>query len=74
MYKCTAQLVTIYGRKLFFSTPDNPLLAHQEMVSDVMYEPPTRNIISITAAIINATDNGNLATKIIITQEEGYID
>ena len=38
-----------------------------------MYEPPTKKIRSLTAAIINASDNGNLAAKITITQEEGYV-
>ena len=51
-----------------FSTPGNASLAHQEVVSDVMYEPPTKKSRSLTLAIINASDNGKLAAKITITQ------
>ena len=54
----------------FFSTPSNPSLAHKEVVPDVMYEPPTKKSRSLTSSIINAADNGNLAGKITITQEE----
>ena len=39
-----------------------------------MYESPTKKIRSLTAAIINAADNENLAAKITITREEGSID
>ena len=50
-------------KKYFFSTPGNPSLAHREVVSDAMYEPPTKKIYYLTAAIINAVDNENLAEK-----------
>ena len=53
----------------FFGTTGNPSLAHKEVVSDVMYEPPTKKIRFITEAIINAEDNGKLASKITIAQE-----
>ena len=46
----------------------------QEVVSDVMYEPPTKKSRSLTAAIINAADNRNLDAKITITQEEVSVD
>ena len=39
-----------------------------------MYEPPTKKSRSLTAAKINAADNGNLYEKLTITQEEGYVD
>ena len=61
-------------KKAIFITPGNPSLAHQEVVSDVMYEPPTKKILSLNAAIINAADNGNLASKIKTNQEEGSAD
>ena len=57
-----------------FRNPGNHSLTHQELVSDVIYEPPPKKILSLTAAIINMEDNGNLAAKITITQEERYID
>ena len=61
-------------RKICFSTPGNPSLTHQEVVSDVMYEPPTNKSRSLTAAIINAADNGKTASKTKITQEDGSVD
>ena len=61
-------------KKEIFSTPDNPSLAHQELVSDVMYEPPTKKICSLNAAIINEANNGNSVAKIMMTQEEGSVD
>ena len=61
-------------KKEIFSTPDNPSLAHQEVVSDVMYETPTKKSRSLTAAIINVAYNGNLSAKTTVTQEEGSID
>ena len=64
----------LWKKTLFIITPSNPSLAHQEVVSDVMYEPPTKKIRSLTTAIINVADNGNLDGKITITQEEGYVD
>ena len=72
--KCTEQWLTIYGRNVFLINPGNPSLAHQEVVSDIMYEPPTKKSRSLTASIINAEDNGNLSGKITIKQEEGYVD
>ena len=39
-----------------------------------MCEPPTKKSRSLTAAIINAADNGNLAAKITKTQKEGSVD
>ena len=39
-----------------------------------MSEPPTKKSRSFTATIINASDNGKLATKLKITQEEGSVD
>ena len=45
----------------FFSTPGNPSLAHQEVVSYVVSEPPTNKIRSLTASIINTVDNTKLA-------------
>ena len=39
-----------------------------------MSQSPTKKICFLTAAIINAADNGNLAAKITITQEEGSVD
>ena len=62
------------GKKDIFRTPGNSSLPHQEVVPDFMYEPTTKKSLSLTAAIINAADNGNLAAKITITQEEGSID
>ena len=61
-------------KKYFFLNPVNPVLAHQEVVSDVMYEPPTNKSRSLTAAIINVADHGNLDVKIRITQEEVCVD
>ena len=58
----------------FFLNPGNPSLSHQEVVSDVMNEPPTKKICSLTSAIINAAENRNLAAKITITQEEVSVD
>ena len=57
------------GERCFSRTPGNPSLAHQEVVSYVMYEPPTKKSRYLTAAIVNTADNGNLAEKKIITQE-----
>ena len=54
-----------------FSTSGNPSLPHQEVVSYVVYGTPTKEISSITAAIIKAEDYSNLASKIKITKEEG---
>ena len=50
-------------KKAIYSTPSNPSLAYQEVVSDVMYEPPTMKIRSLTADIINVEYNGILAEK-----------
>ena len=66
--KYSEQWITIYGRKIFSVTLGNPSLAHQEVVSYVTHEPPSNKIRSLTAAIINAADNGNVASKITITQ------
>ena len=74
MYNFTEQWPIIYGRKISFITRDNPSLFYQEVVSDVMYELPTKKSSSLTAAMINAEDNGNLDSKIAITQEEGSVD
>ena len=38
-----------------------------------MSEPPTNKRRSLTAAMINVADNGNLVSKLTIEQEEGYI-
>ena len=55
----------------FLITPVNPSLSYKEVVSDVVSEPPTKKLRSLTAAIINATGNANLSAKLTITQEEG---
>ena len=68
MYKSTEHFLTIYGRNIFFRTPGNPSLDHKELVSDVVSETPTNKSRSLTEAIINATDNANLAEKLTITQ------
>ena len=39
-----------------------------------MYEPPTKKNHYLNEAIINVVDNGNSASKITITQEEGSVD
>ena len=57
-----------------YSTPGNPSLNHQEVVPDVVSEPPTNKIRSLTSSTINTTDNANLAAKVTITQEEGCVD
>ena len=49
--------------EIIFFNPVNPVLAHQEVVSDVMYEPPTNKSRSLIASIIKTADNGNLAEK-----------
>ena len=41
----------------------------QSVVYDIVSEPPTKKILSFTAAIINAADNANLDVKLTITQE-----
>ena len=64
----------LWKKTLFIITPSNPSLAHQEVVSDVMYEPPTKKIRSLTEAIINAAYDVNLAAKMTITQEEGSVN
>ena len=74
MSKCTEQWLRIYRRKLFSGNPGNNSLAYQEVVSDFMYETLINKSRSLTAAIINATDNENLSTKITITHEEGCVD
>ena len=43
------------------------------MVSDVVSEPPTNKIRSLSSSIIIAVYNTNLAAKLTITQEEGYV-
>ena len=43
------------------------------MVSDIVSEPATKKIRSLTSAIINAADNGNLDKKLTITKDEGYV-
>ena len=45
----------------FFGTPGKPLLAHQEVVSYVMYENPIKKLYSLTASIINMVDDANLS-------------
>ena len=54
----------------FFNNLDNPSLTHQEVVLDVVSEPPTNKSSSLTAAIINVANNANLSAKLTITQEE----
>ena len=56
-----------------FSTPGNPSTTHREVVLDVVSEPPTNKIRSFTESIINVADNENLAAKLTITKEEGYV-
>ena len=57
-----------------FSTPGNPSITHQEVVPDVVSDPPTNKIRSLTSPTINTTDNANLAAKVTTPQEEGYLD
>ena len=64
----------MYGRNIFFSTPEIPSLANQEVVSYVFYELPTKKSRSLTAFIIKVAENGNLAAKRTITNEIGYVD
>ena len=64
----------LWKKAIFIITPSNPSLAHQEVVSDVMYEPPTKRIPSITVSIINTANNGELVEKIKIPQEELSVD
>ena len=66
--KSTEQYIKIYGRKVFFSSPGNPSLTHQEVVLDIVSGPPIKKIRSLTVAIINTADNENLAAKLKITQ------
>ena len=73
MSKCNEKYLIIYVRKLFFRTPGNPSLAHQEVVSYVMSETPTKKIRSLTVSIINAADNVKFSEKLTTTQEEGYV-
>ena len=56
-----------------FSTPGKPSLAHQEVVSDIMYEPHKKKRRSLTAANINASDNGKLSSKITIKKERDML-
>ena len=70
MSKSTEHSITIYERKIFFITPINPPLTHQEVVPDVVSETLTKKIRSLTSSIINAAANGNLDAKLTITQEE----
>ena len=53
-----------------FSTTGNSSLAHQEVVSDVMYETSTKKSHCLTAAIINTAENGNFSAKTTIIEEE----
>ena len=43
------------------------------MLSDIFLKPPTKTIHSITSDIVNSSDNTNLAAKITLPQEEGYV-
>ena len=58
------QGVQVYWK--IHKTPGNPSLTHQEVVSDVLYEPPTNKKCYLTTLIINAADNKKLAAKIKI--------
>ena len=57
-----------------FISNGNISLTHKEVVPYGMYEPPTKKSRSITVYIIHVSDNGNLASKIAITQAEGSVD
>ena len=66
--KSTEHSITIYERKICFSTHINPSLTHQEVVPDVVSETLTKKIRSLTSSIINAAANVNLDAKLTITQ------
>ena len=68
MSKSAEQFLTIYVRNTFI-TLGNPLLAHQEVVSDVVSETRTKKIRSLTAFKISATDNVSLSEKLTTTQQ-----
>ena len=53
-----------------FSTPGNPSLTHKYVLSDAVFEPPIKKNCSLTAGIVNATDNKDLTKKLTITQEK----
>ena len=53
---------------IYISTPGNTSLAHQEVLSYVVPEPPTKKTSSLTSAIISEADNANLTAKLTITQ------
>ena len=65
--------LTTHRRKLFFRIPSNVSLTYQEILSDALSEPPTKNIRSPTAAIINAENNTKFNAKLTVTKEEGSI-
>ena len=56
-----------------FFTTGNASLTDQEVLSDVVYEPPTNQSRSLTSAIINTAYNAKLTVKLTIIQEEESI-
>ena len=72
MYRIVAN--NLWKKYLLLSltvTPHSPI---KKWLPYVMYEPPTKKSRSLTVYIIHVSDNGNLASKIAITQAEGSVD